>query len=525
MTVRGSLQGRSVTSALAVIGVSVPFLVYFSAPRFGDEMRDPYTMTARYGLNPVKIIVGNLKDIGPFLELGNIRPLGRIVYSFEFVYSKGLADALGVPLPSIHAIVRATALWAAVVSIAALWTAVESNGQRIRPSLPRSVGLVACAAAAATLATWSYQPLVFFPTQGLLSVALVCLATALTLRLSASGGWRLAVGCAVLGAACACFYDLAYVVAVTATVALAGLRVIQKRSGLPRASWFAGAPLLIGFGVVFVPIRILIMRACAEQACYSGSEVEVTAKAVPTLAARLLSALPQTYWRMGWEFLAWRSVIVAPLVGLAVAMAALWAVRRRHDNSTADSDTGVIESSALSLRVSSALVALVMIAAWVTAAAMSALSASQQKVGFDPHAPWRDGIFGFLVLATLLWALIEHVASARSSQRLRLTIALVAVLAGTQFALNTAAIAQSRELDPNPVYGRVDDLFASSVSDDEVCDLADDLYDLAQKPGRRYYTTALLESLKRLKPIDDCRAYQAPLPLEEWHMRQLGDLD
>ena len=57
-----STRRRSFESVLAVIGVSIPFLVYFSAPRFADEMRDPYTMTVRYGLNPITIVMGNIKD-------------------------------------------------------------------------------------------------------------------------------------------------------------------------------------------------------------------------------------------------------------------------------------------------------------------------------------------------------------------------------------------------------------------------------------------------------------------------------
>ena len=105
-------------SVLAIVGVSIPFLVYFTAPRFADEMRDPYTMTVRYGLNPFKIIAGNLRDVGPFLDVGNVRPLGRIAYSFEFVYSKGLADTLGVSLPFVHAVVRTSVLWAALAAIA-----------------------------------------------------------------------------------------------------------------------------------------------------------------------------------------------------------------------------------------------------------------------------------------------------------------------------------------------------------------------------------------------------------------------
>ena len=75
------------------------------------------------------------------------------------------------------------------------------------------------------------------------------------------------------------------------------------------------------------------------------------------------------------------------------------------------------------------------------------------------------------------------------------------------------------------MYGRIDELFAANAGDDEVCELADDLYELVQQPESRYYSTALLESLKRLKPIEGCPAYQAPLVLDRWHLRQLGDLD
>ncbi|MFZ1545239.1 MAG: hypothetical protein WAT32_18265 [Candidatus Microthrix parvicella] len=535
-----STRRRSFESVLAVIGVSIPFLVYFSAPRFADEMRDPYTMTVRYGLNPIKIVMGNLKDIRPFLDLGNIRPLGRIAYSFEFVYSKAIADTLAVPLPTIHAVVRTAALWAAVAAVVVLWRAVETSGRHLRPQLTRSIGLVACAAAVATLATWSYQPLVFFPTQGLLSVALVCLASAFTLRFSNQGGWRLAGCCASLGAVCACFYDLAYVVVVAVPVSIVGLRVLQKRSGLLRASWSSCIPLIAGFSLVFLPIRVMIARACAEQACYSGSELAVTGRAAPTLAGRLLSAVPQSYWSMGWEQPTVAGALVAIAVGCGVGLAAMWATRQEHDGvepgveaehgieDGADRGAdlaGADEVSAPPAPGPSIVVTVVMLTAWAAAASMSALSVSQQRIGFDPQTPWRDGIFGFLAIATLLWALIEHVSRSGSGQALRAAVAAVALLAGVQFALNTGTIAQTRSISPNMLYGRIDDLFASPPDENQTCDLAHDLYDLAQQPGRRYYTTALLESLKRLKPLEACPAYRYPLPLEEWHRRQLGDLD
>ena len=403
---------------LAIVGVSIPFLVYFTAPRFADEMRDPYTMTVRYGLNPFKIIAGNLRDVGPFLDVGNVRPLGRIAYSFEFVYSKGLADTLGVSLPFVHAVVRTSVLWAALAAIAGLWTALESSGRRSRPPLTRTVGLMACAAGVATLATWSHQPLVFFPAQGLLSATLVCAAAALTVRFAVSGGWRRGAACAVLGAICASFYDLAYVV-VVAPVALGGLRMLQGRTGEPRSSWSAGLPLLVGFGVVFVPIRVLIMRACAEQTCYQGSEIELTARALPTFAARVLSALPPTYWQRGLDSWPWWTVAIAPAVGMGVAAAALWAVRNRRDTTEEGDGLEVAESTKRYATRASALVVAAVAAAWMTAATMTALSVSLQNFGFDPHFPWRDGIYGFLFLAVLSWASIEWLYKARSPRTRR----------------------------------------------------------------------------------------------------------
>ncbi|MEZ5381909.1 MAG: hypothetical protein R2754_08955 [Microthrixaceae bacterium] len=530
----GLPQARGWRPIASAVAVSLPFLAYFSAPRFADEMRDPYTMTVRYGVNPFKIIAGNLRDVGPFLEMGNVRPLGRIAYSFEFVYSKGLADALGVPLPVVHAIVRTAALWAALAAIASLWTTLESNGLRSRPPWSRTVGLVACAAAAATLATWSYQPLVFFPTQGLFSAALECLAVAMTIRFSALGGRRLAAGCAVLGGMAACFYDLAYVVVVAAPVALGGLRVVQHRARRTRAGWSACIPLFVGFGVVFVPIRLLIVRACAEQSCYRGSDLELTTRALPAFAARLLSALPPTYWPMGVDSWTWWALIIAPVVGLGVAVAALRAANRPRDTAKAHckvvteelprgsdpDDVGIRDGADAAI-----LLVVVMVVAWLTAAAMTALSISIQDVGFAPRSPWRDGIYGVLFLATLMWATMERLARSASPRHLRVAVASLALLVSLQFILNTGTITFSRGLGPNPVYLRVDRLFSEDVGDDEVCQLAVELYELTQEPDTRYYSTALLESMKRLKPVNGCPAYQAPLELDEWHMRQLGDLD
>ena len=231
--------------------------------------------------------------------------------------------------------------------------------------------------------------------------------------------------------------------------------------------------------------------------------------------------MPQSYWSMGWKRPTVAGALAAIAVGCGVGLAAMWATRQEHDGvepgveaehgieDGADRGAdlaGADEVSAPPAPGPSIVVTVVMLTAWAAAASMSALSVSQQRIGFDPQTPWRDGIFGFLAIATLLWALIEHTSRSGSGQALRAAVAAVALLAGVQFALNTGTIAQTRSISPNMLYGRIDDLFASPPDEDQTCDLANDLYDLAQQPGQRYYTTALLESLKRLRPLEECPA-------------------
>ena len=505
-------MARVVSAAL----VSIPPYVLFQAPRFGDEMRDPYTMTARYGLNPLKIIRGNLLDVRPFLELGNIRPLGRIMYSFEFVYAKGLADLLRVPLPLVHAFVRTLALWFAAYCIAGLWRAVETSGHERSPAFPRVVGIMASAGACATIATWSYQPLAFFPVQGLMSLAIVCFAATVSIQLgcrSTRGMLATAVG---IGIVAACFYDLTYASVLVVPAAIGGVRFRSRRLDRMQVSWRACLPFLTGFLVVFVPIRLLVQRSCNVQECYAGSEAALTAGTVPAFGARLLSALFPTYWSLNLSNLDVTpgSAALAGIVGVGVGVAAWLAIR------LAPSGVSVQRPGQAAIVVLGTLAI-----AWSATAGMSALSVSQQQIGFQPLAPWRDGIIGYLFLATGCWAFVEMTSRHANPIHFRGALVLLTVLVSLQFQFNANSIAIARAASPTSTYAQADDLVAGHASDGEFCDLANELYDLTLNRETQYFATALLAALRELNPVPGCAGYTHPLDLEQWHRRQLGYFD
>ena len=45
-----------------------------------------------------------------------------------------------------------------------------------------------------------------------------------------------------------------------------------------------------------------------------------------------------------------------------------------------------------------------------------------------------------------------------------MALGVLAVMATVQFVLNTGTITYSRNLQPNPVYGRIDELFAANAA-------------------------------------------------------------
>ena len=163
--------------------------------------------------------------------------------------------------------------------------------------------------------------------------------------------------------------------------------------------------------------------------------------------------------------------------------------------------------------------------AWSATAGMSALSVSQQQIGFQPLAPWRDGIIGYLFLATGCWAFVEMTSRHANPIHFRGALVLLTVLVSLQFQFNANSIAIARDASPTSTYAQADDLVAGHASDGEFCDLANELYDLTLNRETQYFATALLAALRELNPVPGCAGYTHPLDLEQWHRRQLGYFD
>lgn len=281
---------RWVTTAtgLALL-VALPAL--FARP-FADDRVYLYWSEEIAGNNPALLLVRVFEEIPGYLELGVFRWLSRLWIFLENWVLLRVSMAIGVPL-NIARVVPKVLMVAAVASVLKLTFdqyRLAGPSQSGQPTWRHLWGVLALTfAASLTMFQPATHPLVLFPSLYLGTAALALgvplLLGRLRLDRDRSLGAKLAVGWPLVGAALASMIELAYLAIPLSLLHLYLLDRSGSRQLLRSRAGRAWLFLTGGFLAVFVPVRIIIARICADGSCYQAAD--------PGFGPALLEAWPQ----------------------------------------------------------------------------------------------------------------------------------------------------------------------------------------------------------------------------------------
>ncbi|WP_454084897.1 hypothetical protein [Georgenia sp. Marseille-Q6866] len=325
-------------AGLLPVAVMLPLL---NLPLIADHRFNVFQFGGDLAQRPVDIVLGPIRDTPRYLELGNFRPLGRIVekaqdyLTFELMSGLDLPATLGLRLTAL--------LFAALlgVSVVILVATLSSHGRAMQEA-PNAAASISALALPAMLIATSISSVVLFTSLYFASAALVLLAGAAAGRrawydTSRAGALPLVVG-ALAGGALAAFNEVAYLAPplILMTVVARGWLTLglSPRQLLRTKALKLALTVCVGFAAVFVPVRLLIARACADGSCYVASDINVSSDAIAALGHRLLSANPFAAWAAaegtapGWSSL--KNLATVCVLVLAVALAVgIWRQLRR----------------------------------------------------------------------------------------------------------------------------------------------------------------------------------------------------
>ncbi|GAA2671602.1 hypothetical protein [Actinoplanes palleronii] len=308
-TLAASPSWRPVWRGIVLRAALVPLIVMsplVAVAPSADHRFNVYANGARYLSRPWELFGEAIRSVPQYLNLGNFRPLGRMVEWALDAVTFGLVDLFGLPANvALRLVSFATAILLTLATLV-LAECVVSRGRPFAgpPSLITAVlpfalggGFVA---AGRTSTTVLFGGLYFLTAAMVLLVAALAARTVGRIRL----GTRLGVLAVLLGAVLAAFNEMAYLALPLATAAA----VIRARTvlGLTWRETFRGAGarftglLWAGFLPVAVPVRALIADKCADGNCYSGSDV-APAGALGAMPNRLTSWLPPLMWQRATE--------------------------------------------------------------------------------------------------------------------------------------------------------------------------------------------------------------------------------
>lgn len=396
----------------------------------GDDRRRLYVAARRFGSDPLAAFSHAWDTVDGFLDRGNFRPLGRAVENIERGFVFDAAEATGLAPHAVIGVLRLVMVAVlALVAFRVVSAVVGSGDSSIGRSHP-AVVLYPMTLAATLVAADNDSPIAKYPFVVVGSVVLI-LVTALAVardkdmrarRLS----WHEPVSMALLGAVAASTYDLLYLApAVAAAFMLARhgasgrpAREVLRSAALRRWVW-----LSVGFGAVFVPVRIEIANRCSRGTCYSASDIELSADVYLLTAKRLLTGTPPAGWshasnlvdESGLDFglpeLATNSLLVLVLVAIGwVAVRSARQVERCWPDPQA--------REAMWCRPAAGLGALGAATA-LPAALLGGLSRHVQKVDYPVGEAWRETVLvqvGWsLLAASVLVALFGIVRTRRAS--------------------------------------------------------------------------------------------------------------
>ena len=131
--VRAARRWCSPLLAVPALIVTVP-LIGFSFQ--GDERRSIYWAANRIGSDPSEAVVRAFRDIGPFLDRGEFRPLGRIFENLEYAFVYEAAEAAGIAPHVINGSVRLMMIAILAMTAARVVSAVMNPAGAESPSHP-----------------------------------------------------------------------------------------------------------------------------------------------------------------------------------------------------------------------------------------------------------------------------------------------------------------------------------------------------------------------------------------------------
>jgi hypothetical protein len=261
-----------------------------------DHRFNVYGNGGLYAAHPWRMPATVVASVPQFLDLGNFRPLGRLLEWSLDTAAFALTGLFGIPanigLRLVSFLAAAVLTFAAVVFA----EAVTCRRERLFGGPPSALaGALPFAVAAGLVAAGRTSTTVLFGGLYLTTAALVLAVAAWACRSRRAG-----VLVVLTGAGLAAFNELAYLAVplATAVVVLRG-RVVLGESWRDTlrgpGGWFAGL-LWGGFLPVFVPVRVLIWQRCAGGGCYTGSDIALSG-APAALPNRLVSWLPPLMWQ------------------------------------------------------------------------------------------------------------------------------------------------------------------------------------------------------------------------------------
>ncbi|GIF10468.1 hypothetical protein [Actinoplanes teichomyceticus] len=439
---------RPVWRGIVLRSVLVPLIVLaplVTLPPSADHRFNVYANGARYLTHPWEMAGQAVRSVPPYLELGNFRPLGRIVEWALDTVAFAVTDLSGLPANVALRLVSFAAAILLTLAGVVLAECVVTRGRPFAgpPSLIAAVlpfaagGSFVAAGRAST--TVLFGGLYFVTAALVLLVAAAAARTAGRIRLGARPG-ALAVA---LGGALAAFNEMAYLALPLAT----GVVLIRARMvlGLPWSATVRGAGarfaglLWAGFLPVAVPVRAIIAQRCADGGCYAGSDVAV-AGVLGALPHRLTAWVPPLMWQRAAEGPYGRTLGPALLLAL---LALLLLVRRFHADRPGCDAPDRRQCWAL---------AATGLATLVPAAIMGALNAQVQQLAAAGWwgLGWRDsaltGPAGAMLTVALLTGLLARSHRGARSHR-------AGMLAGVLLLVVCAAVGAAANRDHRAAAG------------------------------------------------------------------------
>lgn len=288
-------------TALLPVLVTLPLLG--SAFR-ADERFNVYRFGAEYSRRPQGLLIDQIADVPRFLRNGNFRPVGRVAERLQELLGFQTAEAFGI---APHIAMRGFALLALALLAVTLALTVQvaaSPAPPLATTPVRATTLVAPLLAVGLVAAGNQSAVVLFTNlyvhASLLVLGIALLAARRVHFTTARTGGRRLVAAAVLGAICASFNEIAYL-AVPAVILLVAVRGSVAFRLPPRALLGTSAARLagafsLGFAAVFIPVRVLIARLCADVSCYAQSAIDLSPDAAGLLLQRITSWFPPAAW-------------------------------------------------------------------------------------------------------------------------------------------------------------------------------------------------------------------------------------